>query len=47
MQNVKNLIEIDELVICPDAAKELESYPASVSRPIKMGKVFLYPVHNA
>ena len=46
MPNVKILIETDELVAVPDAAKELKPHFTTVYRWIKKGKVFSFPIHS-
>ena len=46
MQNVIILIETDELVTVPDAAKELKLHFTTVPRWIKKGEVFSFPIHS-
>ena len=46
MQNVKILVETDELVTVPDAAKEPKFHFTTVPRLNKKGKVFSFPMHG-
>lgn len=46
MQNVKILIETDELISVLDAAKELSIHFTTVYRWIKKGKVFSFSIHG-
>ena len=46
MQNFNILVETDELVTVPHAAKKLKHHFTTVYRWIKKVKVFSFPIHR-
>jgi hypothetical protein len=46
MQNINILIETDELVAGPAAAKELKLHFSTLYQWIKKGEVFSFPIHS-